>query len=190
VQAAPELDAPTPAKTPDAPITLAAAFGTDPGATAQIKTATAAYEVARAAAPILPASEQVALTIQRAIQDGIDRMTVELKPAALGRVSAEIEFHDDHRVHVVLSAERPATLDALRSDSRSLERALQEAGLRADAGSLSFRFQNGGGNNGGFASGGASASYAAASQSQPLDETPALVAQRLALLRGGIDIRV
>jgi hypothetical protein len=118
-------------------------------------------------------------------------MTVELKPAALGRVSAEIEFHDDHRVHVVLSAERPATLDALRSDSRALERALQDAGLRADAGSLSFRFQNGDGNNsGGFFPQGAPASFATASQSPLHDDARALAAQHLALMRGGVDIRV
>ena len=187
---APANDAPTLAKAPDAPIALATSFGTDP-APAQVKAATAAYEVARAAMPILPASEQVALTVQRAIQDGLDRMTVQLKPAELGRVSAEIEFHDDHRVHVVLSAERPATLDALRQDSRALERALQDAGLRADAGSLSFRFQNGNGGNGGSAlPGNLPQTFAVAAQPQLHDDTAALATQRMAMLRGGVDIRV
>lgn len=174
---------------PDSAPPVAAAFSTDLIGHAGAKTATSAYEAARVAAPIQPASEQVALSIHRAVEDGVDRLTVELKPASLGRVSAEIEFHDDHRVHVVLSADRPATLDALRNDSRALERALQDAGLRADSGSLSFRFQNSG-DQPGFTPGGTPASFAAPS-GVANDDVIATTMPTGALLRpGGVDIHV
>jgi hypothetical protein len=174
----------------DAPPAAAVSFGTDPGASAHVKTATAAYEAARASTPILPASEQVAMQIHRAIEDGVDKLTVELKPATLGRVSAEIQFHDDHRVQVVLSADRPATLDALRSDSRALERALQDAGLRADAGSLSFRFENGGGQPN-FKPNSSGDGIAIPNVAGMRDAAPLALTAYASLARpGGIDIRV
>jgi hypothetical protein len=43
----------------------------------------------------------------------------------------------------VVSAERPETLNLLVNDSRGLEQALRDAGLRADAGSLSFNLRGG-----------------------------------------------
>ncbi len=188
-----EVDAIAPARPAAAADTAnapAVSFGTDPGASAHVKSATAAYETARAATPILPASEQVAMQIHRAVGDGVDKVTVELKPAALGRVSAEIEFHDDHRVHVVLSADRPATLDALRSDSRALERALQDAGLRADAGSLSFRFENGSGQSGFKPDSSADGSVLPAA-SAVRDAAPLPVAAYASFSRpGGVDIHV
>lgn len=180
------IKAPTTVDASNAP---AISFGTDPGATAQVKTATAAYETARTAVPIVPASEQVAMEIHRAVKDGVDKLTVDLKPASLGRVTAEIQFQNDHRIHVVLSADRPATLDALRSDSRALERALQDAGLQADAGSLSFRFQNGGGQSG-FMPDNAQAEFAAP-QASPITDIIANIAPYAATMRpGGVDIRV
>jgi hypothetical protein len=189
----PDIDTPPAARaTADATTAPAIPFGTDPGASAHVKTATAAYEAARTATPILPASEQVAMQIHRAIEDGVDKLTVELKPAELGRVSAEIQFHDDHRVHVVLSADRPATLDALRNDSRALERALQDAGLRADAGSLSFRFENGGGQPGFTPDGSADgiALPAASGMSETETSPLALTAYASFARPGGIDIHV
>jgi hypothetical protein len=186
-----DSDAPSPARTTaDAPTAPSISFGTDLGSAAHAKTATAAYEAVRAAAPIIPASEQVAMQIHRAIEDGIDKLTVELKPASLGRVQAEIQFQNDHRVHVVLSADRPATLDALRSDARALERALQDAGLRADAGSLSFRFENGGGQPG-FTRDGASDDLLAPAARGARDTAPLALAAYATVARpGGIDIRV
>jgi hypothetical protein len=189
----PDVDTPLAARaTSDATPPPALSFGTDPGAAAHVKTATAAYEAARTATPILPASEQVAMQIHRAIEDGVDKLTVELKPAELGRVSAEIQFHDDHRVHVVLSADRPATLDALRNDSRALERALQDAGLRADAGSLSFRFENGGGQPGFTPDGSADGIALPVASGMSETETSPLAPTAYARFTrpGGIDIHV
>jgi flagellar hook-length control protein FliK len=61
-----------------------------------------------------------------------------LYPADLGRVEVRLEWADDGALRAVISAERSETLDLLQRDSRALDRALQDAGLKTDSGSLSF----------------------------------------------------
>ncbi|MBL8705435.1 MAG: flagellar hook-length control protein FliK, partial [Rhodospirillales bacterium] len=56
----------------------------------------------------------------------------------LGRIDVKLEVGEDGRVTAQVRAEKPETLELLQRDARGLERALQEAGLRADSGSLSF----------------------------------------------------
>jgi len=85
---------------------------------------------------------QVAIQLSRAIQDGFDRLSVRLNPPELGRVDIKLEVAHDGRAMAMISADRQETLDLLQRDSRGLERALQEAGLRADSGSLSFNLRN------------------------------------------------
>lgn len=82
--------------------------------------------------------EQVSVTIQKAIKDGTDRITIQLRPAELGRVDVRIEVAGDGRTLVHVAADRSDTLDLLQRDARDLARALQDAGLRADTGSLQF----------------------------------------------------
>ena len=87
------------------------------------------------------AASQVAVQINRAVQDGQDKFVVNLKPATLGKVSVTLEVGHDNRVVAVIAAERPDTLELLQRDSRALELALKDAGLKADSGSLSFSLQ-------------------------------------------------
>ncbi|HEY5607911.1 MAG TPA: flagellar hook-length control protein FliK, partial [Alphaproteobacteria bacterium] len=68
-------------------------------------------------------------------------------PDTLGRVTVRLEFTSDAKVQVVFAAERPETLDLLKRDAREIARSLNEAGVRADAGSLSFSL-HGNGNGG------------------------------------------
>ena len=82
--------------------------------------------------------EQVSVTIQKAIKDGADHITVQLRPAELGRIEVRIEVAGDGRTLVHVAAERSDTLELLQRDARDLARALQDAGLRADAGNLQF----------------------------------------------------
>ena len=82
--------------------------------------------------------EQVSVTIQKAIKDGTDRITIQLRPAELGRIDVRIEVAGDGRALVHVAADRSDTLDLLQRDARELARALQDAGLRADAGNLQF----------------------------------------------------
>lgn len=85
-----------------------------------------------------PATQQVAIGISRAMQEGADRLTVQLKPTAMGRISIELEVGHDNRVIAVIAAERADTFELLQRDAKALERALNEAGLKTDNGSLSF----------------------------------------------------
>lgn len=99
--------------------------------------ALATRHAALAGAPV----QQVAVFISKAVQDGVNKFSIRLHPAELGRVHVAMEVANDGRVTAVVSAERQDTLDLLQRDSRSLERALQDHGLKADSGSLKFSLQ-------------------------------------------------
>ena len=92
----------------------------------------------RPAAPPQPPAEQVALQLRNAVAKGIDQIRIQLRPATLGAVDITLDVSANARVAVQVVAERADTLELLRSDARGLERALQEAGLRTDSGSLNF----------------------------------------------------
>ncbi len=130
------------------PATPASAFANEIRVAADLSPAT---ETAAGRLPPSAAGQQVSFQIARSVQAGLDRFTLELKPADLGRVSVKMEIGFDNRVIVVISAERAETLDLLQRDARLLERALQESGLKTDQGSLSFnlRGDGAGGNDNG-----------------------------------------
>jgi hypothetical protein len=87
----------------------------------------------------LPAAvEQVILYLNRNAKSGNDQMTLQLQPADLGRIDIKLTLSQDGKVQGTVMAQNPVTLDMLQKDSASLERALQDAGLRADSGSLQF----------------------------------------------------
>jgi flagellar hook-length control protein FliK len=90
------------------------------------------------------AASQVAVQINRAVQDGQEKLIVNLKPGNLGKVSVQLEVGHDNRIIAVIAAERPETLELLQRDSRALELALKETGLKTDSGSLSFSLQDNG----------------------------------------------
>jgi hypothetical protein len=105
-----------------------------------------AIDAASQRGPTSPAavSGQIAVQIARAAHDGADHLVVQLRPQSLGRIRIELEVAPDNRVVAVIGAERQETLDLLQRDARGLERALNEAGLRADSGSLSFNLRSDG----------------------------------------------
>ena len=108
-----------------------------------------------AASDIRSPGIQVAMQLSKAAQNGIDKLSIRLDPAELGRVDIKLEVGHDGRVIALVAAERPETLELLKSDARALERALQEAGLETDAGSLSFSLSQGDQQNGAMADNGA-----------------------------------
>lgn len=91
----------------------------------------------------LPAHEQVALSIQRSLRDGGGNITLQLSPAELGRIHLKLKIDEENNVQASVVVERPATLELLQRDMKALERALQEAGLKAGPGDLSFSLQGG-----------------------------------------------
>lgn len=144
------------------------------------------------AAALPPPAGQVSVHIAKAVQAGLDRIDIQLSPASLGRVDIRLDIADRHHVKVVIRADSSDALDALRTDSRLLERALHDAGLKTDAGSLSFHLRDHGarsgpGGHGGRGDGRAHALPDTAGTAEP---EPALM-QPPPLLRqaGGIDIR-
>ena len=91
------------------------------------------------ARPVAPAPVfQIGMQIAKAAPGRIDRLVVQLEPAALGRVEVRLKFHRNDQVSAVIAAERPDTLDALQRDARLLERSLHQAGLRLDSDGLTF----------------------------------------------------
>ncbi len=117
----------------------AAPGGTPPSPAPRIEATVAPRALPAGPVPV----DHVAVRIARAAQDGIDRIRIALHPEALGEVDVEMRLAQDGRVEAVVRAERPETLDLLQRDARHLVRTLQEAGLQADAGSLSFQLRSG-----------------------------------------------
>lgn len=151
---APAIAAATPELTPPsltAPASVASdalgvtqSFNAEMRAAIDAPTQAAAY-TARGAVTAQPAAEQIAMQITRAADQNIDRMTVHLKPGELGKVTIALEVGPDNRLLAVISAERSETLDLLQRDSKSLEKALNDAGIKTDSGSLEFNLKGEGG---------------------------------------------
>lgn len=96
-------------------------------------------------------ADQLAVNIQKGLNNGQDKITINLRPQELGRVEIKMEVAHDGKLTAVVAAEKPETLDLLRQDARSLIQSLADAGLQADQSSLSFnlqgQFADAGGNN-------------------------------------------
>ncbi len=85
--------------------------------------------------------DQVAVHIRKAVGAGEDRIRIRLHPAELGQIDVKLKLGADGLVKAIVWVEKPETFDLLQKDARSLERALQEAGLKTDSGSLSFHLR-------------------------------------------------
>ena len=103
-----------------------------------VAAAKTAAAMAKPQGPAGPASVQVAFELNRTAQQGLNRLSMQLHPAELGRVDVRIEVGHDGRALAVVMVDKQETLDLLQRDSRTLERALSDAGLQTDSGSLQF----------------------------------------------------
>lgn len=83
-------------------------------------------------------AEQVSVQIQNAARNGNDKISIRLTPASLGKVEVKLELAPDKTVQAIVTADKPETLDMLERDARTLQRALEEAGLKTNSDSLSF----------------------------------------------------
>lgn len=113
------------------------------GEAAATKAATLSTIQGRAPTPANapPLTDQIAVHLKQAANDGMDRIRIQLKPASLGHIDVKMEIAKDGKVMAVLSIERPETFELLQRDARTLERALQDSGLRADSNSLNFQLR-------------------------------------------------
>lgn len=84
---------------------------------------------------------QVAVQLTAAGKAKTQALTVKLEPVELGKIDIRLDFGSDGKVQASIFADRPQTLDMLQRDARGLEKALQNAGLQTDSGSLSFNLR-------------------------------------------------
>lgn len=104
-------------------------------------------------APKHALSEQVQVGIKQISKDGIDRITIQLTPEDMGRVDVRLDVGADGRTHIVFTMDKADVFEQLQRDARFLEKALQDAGVKADAGSMEFNLRQQ--NQGAFAQAGA-----------------------------------
>lgn len=88
---------------------------------------------------------QVNIQIAKAVEAGDKNFTIRLDPPELGRVTVKMQFTQDGVVRAEVVADRRETLDMLRRDSRSLEKALEAGGHKTDMAGLSFSLDDGAG---------------------------------------------
>lgn len=104
--------------------------------------------------PATPAM-QVGLSIGKAAAEGRQRFTLRLDPPELGRIDVKLEMGGEGHLRAVIRADSRETLELLQRDARHLERALTDAGVKTDSGSLNFSLNQQGQNGGlAFSSGG------------------------------------
>lgn len=102
----------------------------------------AAAKAQRTSAPVPPAPMQVAVQVQRAVGNGLERVSIQLRPVELGRIDVQMEFGGDGVMRAKFIAENPQTLELLQRDFKTLGKALEEAGIRTDNSSLSFSLRD------------------------------------------------
>ncbi len=135
---APEPSAAASGREVQIPASQAPAFASSTSA----QPAAAASERADPPVPAPPPAGQVSVHIAKAARAGVDRIDIRLAPASLGRVEISLDLGDSQQVRATISAETKEALELLRADARLLERALNDAGLKTDASSLSFQLRD------------------------------------------------
>lgn len=164
----------------------------------------AAQKVQEAAAPPRrqPATqqamiEQISVKVAKAAAQNADRISIQLRPKDLGRIEVKMELTKDGNLTARITADKADTLEMLKNDARSLERSLQDAGLKTDSNSLSFNLRGEGqfrnqladdGQHGrGGPHGGDGSTGSGEDASMTPDEAPLGVN---VAINGGIDMRV
>ncbi|GAA6155106.1 flagellar hook-length control protein FliK [Pyruvatibacter sp. HU-CL02332] len=97
--------------------------------------------------PQTPARE-IAINMAKNLGNGTNRFEIRLDPAELGRIDVRMELGTDGRVQAHLTVDKPETLDMLQRDARSLEKALSDAGLDMENGTLSYSMRDDGDGSG------------------------------------------
>lgn len=139
----------------------------------------------------VPPGHQMAMHVQRAVQDGNDRVSIQLNPYELGRIDVQLEIGSEGKLRAKVMVENPATLEMLQKDAKNLEKALQEAGLQTDKDSLSFSLQDSGDQAQQRQDQQEQSGYGTGFASDDVEEEdPAIIAQAQILEFGRVDVRV
>lgn len=144
--------------------------------------------------------EQIRVRIQQDATKG-ETIKIALRPDNLGKVEVKLDIREG-KVNAQVVAETSEALEMMKTDARGLEKALNDAGLRADPGSVTFSLKDGGaqqqmaqqdqGQNGHQGPG---TPYDRVGQSLDDDLAPELgtidaLRSAQAAARGGVDVRI
>lgn len=105
-----------------------------PDSALAIKPATAAYQ-AQSQTPNLP---NIAFEIARQHAAGVSKFQIRMDPPEMGKIDVRLNVDNSGNLHARLTVERAETLDLLQRDARTLEKALQQAGLENRSTNLEF----------------------------------------------------
>ena len=96
----------------------------------------------RAQAPVVATPAEITEIIQTRLagQDGGDKITVQLDPPELGRVSIDFKFDGQGLQHITITGETPEALKQLRQIHFQLTQALEQQGLSGQ--DMTFRQQS------------------------------------------------
>jgi len=91
----------------------------------------------------VPVNDQVVFHVKTAIGSGNSKITIQLNPEELGKLDITLDVDSKGKTGVTITADNKQALDLLQRDSSGLQKALSDAGLKTDAGSLSFNLRGG-----------------------------------------------
>ncbi|MDE3015907.1 MAG: flagellar hook-length control protein FliK [Pseudomonadota bacterium] len=135
--------------------------------------------------------DQVTFNIKTALADGSSKIHIQLDPVDLGKLDIRLNVGADGKTGVAITADNKSTLALLQRDAQGLTRALSDAGLSTDSGSLSFSL---GGGQQNFTQGQPASQAAAVYQNtQPDAEdaaVPAISRSYVVNLAQGLDITI
>jgi flagellar hook-length control protein FliK len=137
-----------------------------------------------------PLLDQVKFHIKTALADGSSKISIKLDPAELGRLEIKLHVGADGKTGVVVTADNKDTLNLLQRDSRGLEQALSDAGLKADSNSLSFNLRGGQQEQGQGERNQASLHYLKNAEEEEAPELAAISRSYVINLAEGLDIKI
>lgn len=141
-------------------------------------------------------AEQVVFQVKTTLKTGDSKISIQLHPEDLGKVDIAMEVGANGKTSVSITADNKQTLDLLQSDSKGLQKALADAGLKADSGSLSFNLRGGQGEGSGGNQGQNQAQAANNYRKSYIEEEPILPAiatvtrNYTVQLPDGLDIKI
>jgi flagellar hook-length control protein FliK len=91
--------------------------------------------------------QDTGVALARGVADGRDHVAIRLDPPDLGRIDVQLSFGQDGGLRAIVASDNRAALDLLRRDLDQLQRALTDAGVRADAQSFHFSERQSGGSH-------------------------------------------
>jgi hypothetical protein len=130
----------------------------------------------------------------QALRNGSSTFQIRLDPDELGRVEVKLHIGSDSKVSASLVVDRVDTLHLLQREAKTLERAFEQAGLKANGDDLQFSLRQDNGGQGGRQQG--DTSRFASSRTPEHDDAPQPVQpvlSRLTMTRalaGGLDIQI